>query len=118
MKKIMLLAVMLVSICSSCFAEWFYCDSPWEFDSDSIRNTQPNHFVLEVRLRSHTPDVNGNRIMTTATFEPKSPNPYHFKFTNPCLVDANGNIVRAEKKRGMEDFNLAVAIGRFAGLNQ
>ena len=118
MKKIMLLAVMLVSICSSCFAEWFYGNSPWEFNSDTVRNIGQNYYVLEVQIRTHTPDARGNRIMTTATFEPRSQNPYHFKFINPCLIDANGNVVGYVNKRGMQDFELAVAVGRFAGVNQ
>ncbi len=119
MKKILMMVVMLVLICSSCFAEWVKCNSPWMFDSGSIRNIGQSYVELEVVVgkedsKSNTP---GEMKIGKVTFIPHGPNPYHFKCLEMYSMLPDGTIYwRDSRPKSFSDYNLAQAICQYAGV--
>ena len=116
MKKLFLMVLMLITICSSCFAEWVSCESRWEFDANTIQWVNPNTITLEVMLRSRQPNAQGNRVMALAVLSPRSMNPSRFNCKAAYLVNAQGNIVANKQISYFEDFQLSNAICRYANI--
>jgi len=58
MKKALLLAIMMIVLSSSCYAEnWVQFDDVWSYDSDSIRHMQIGYQdYIKVKIHANTPE--------------------------------------------------------------
>lgn len=129
MKKIILIVMLLVAVCSSCFAgqgnnepNWINCGSRWEFDASNMALGERNNSigfsdtVLFVSLKRETPNV----ITYCRThFEPKSLNPYVFKVQSMhkfIMSTLKMKEVNPPVPDSFEDPGLAKAICNYAGI--
>lgn len=116
-KKIILIAMMLVSICVSCFAEtWYRSGGIWEFNKETMSNMSLNTVELMVVVRRDDSYGNGNKIMAITLLRPYSESPYLFNVDDSFITNSAGKVIQNTYVPSFVDVDLAKLVYSVAGI--